>query len=136
MYDIYLQVTPLKDQVAVPEMMSTEEEEEEAAIAMEQEKLIASSEERRSYSEKAKRAVRRKTHSPKRHQKQPTEMPILDERYAASLLEYYSKHKPYYPVDSEFSRHMEAEAAKVNEICGVLQCGVCVTVWSACCNVE
>lgn len=92
--------------------MSGEEEDEDPATAVpgsEQEKL-ATSEERR---DKAKRAVRRKTHSPKRHQKQQAEMQILDERYAASLLEYYSKHKPYYPVDTEFSRHMETEAGKV-----------------------
>lgn len=94
-------------------MMSTEEEEEDPTAAGEHDKLVVNTEERRGYSEKAKRAVRRKTHSPKRHQKQPAEMPILDERYAASLLEYYSKHKPYYPVDSDIGRHIEAEAAKV-----------------------
>ncbi|XP_045207522.2 mucin-17-like isoform X2 [Mercenaria mercenaria] len=108
------QMTPAKESVSVPEMMSTEEEEEDTAATGEHEKVIVNTEERRGYTEKAKRAVRRKTHSPKRHQKQTAEMPILDERYAASLLEYYSKHKPYYPVDSDFSRHMEAEAAKTN----------------------
>ncbi|KAL4229004.1 hypothetical protein ACF0H5_012042 [Mactra antiquata] len=102
-----------KETSNLPDIMSGEEEEEDqttSAVVTEQEKLITPEERR----EKAKRAVRRKTQSPKRHQKQQAEMPILDERYAASLLEYYSKHKPYYPVDTDFSRHIEAEAAKVN----------------------
>lgn len=98
--------------------MTSEDDEDDtggpSVIAADSDKLGA--EERRSYSEKSKRSVRRKTHSPKRVQKGPPEMPILDERYAASLLEYYSKHKPYYPVsETEFSKHVEAEVAKVNK---------------------
>ena len=107
----YLQTsaTSAKDH-ALPEMTSEEDEEENT----ENEKLVnLNSDERRVYSsEKAKRSVRRKTHSPKRVQK--AEMPILDERYAASLLEYYSKHKPYYPgVDGDLSKAMEVEGWKV-----------------------
>lgn len=95
--------------------MTSDDDEEDAGgsgtAGAEGDKL--SGEERRHYSEK-KRSVRRKTHSPKRVQKCPPELPILDERYAASLLEYYSKHKPYYPVsEGDFNKHGEAEGAKV-----------------------
>ncbi|KAH3868407.1 uncharacterized protein LOC127867764 [Dreissena polymorpha] len=97
--------------------LTTDDDEEEAAAMLQQaaeaEKALQHLEHSRQLSEK-KRSVRRKTHSPKRVQKAP-EMPILDERYAASLLEYYSKHKPYYPVDTEFNKHMEEEAAKAQE---------------------
>ncbi|WAR05348.1 hypothetical protein MAR_020717 [Mya arenaria] len=96
------------------EMTSDDDEEDQshvAPLAVETEKTLSlSADERRQLAEK-KRSVRRKTHSPKRVQK-AAEMPILDERYAASLLEYYSKHKPYYPVDPDLSRQMEVEATK------------------------
>ena len=96
-----------KEHGVAGEMMSEEEEEEMAGDA---DKLM-NSEERRAYTDKVKRSVRRKTHSPKRVQK--ADLPILDERYAASLLEYYSKHKPYYPGDGDFSRTMDLDSLKV-----------------------
>jgi len=92
--------------------IGSDDEEEEAShiIPVAADKSHMNNEERRQLAEK-KRSVRRKTHSPKRVQKSSE---ILDERYAASLLEYYSKHKPYYGVDPETARQLEAEAAKVD----------------------
>lgn len=70
-------------------------------------KLLMNTDEKQQYADRVKRSYRRKTQSPKRHVH--PEMPILDERYAASLLEYYSKHKPYYPGEADGTRHMELE---------------------------
>ena len=88
------------------EMTSEDDDDEPGSSSVIAADVDNGAEERRLFNEKNKRSVRRKTHSPKRVQKgPPQEMPILDERYAASLLEYYSKHKPYYPVsETEFNK--------------------------------
>ena len=83
----------------VPESSSDIEEEEGV------DKILLNSDDKQQYA--VKRSYRRKTQSPKRHVH--PEIPILDERYAASLLEYYSKHKPYYPGEADGTRHMELE---------------------------
>ena len=104
-----------KDPTVLPDMTSEEDEVEE--VVGDTEKLMLNNEERRMYTadNKGKRSVRRKTHSPKRVQ-QKVEMPILDERYAASLLEYYSKHKPYYPgTEADMAKTMEVDNLKVRQ---------------------
>jgi len=97
------------------EMTSEDDDDEPGSSSVIAADVDNGAEERRLFNEKNKRSVRRKTHSPKRVQKgPPQEMPILDERYAASLLEYYSKHKPYYPVsETEFNKQVESEVAMV-----------------------
>ena len=92
-------------EIIVPESSSDMEEDEGV------DKLLMTPEEKQQYADRVKRSYRRKTQSPKRHIH--PEMPILDERYAASLLEYYSKHKPYYPGEMDGTRHAELEAAAV-----------------------
>ena len=90
-------------EIIVPESSSDMEEEEGV------ERFMMTAEEKQQYADRVKRSYRRKTQSPKRHIH--PEMPILDERYAASLLEYYSKHKPYYPGEMDGTRHTELEVA-------------------------
>ena len=85
----------------VPESSSDIEEEEGV------DKLLLNNDDKQQYADRVKRSFRRKTQSPKRHIH--PEIPILDERYAASLLEYYSKHKPYYPGEADGTRHVELE---------------------------
>ena len=90
-------------EIIVPESSSDMEEEDGV------DKLLMNADEKQQYADRVKRSYRRKTQSPKRHIH--PEMPILDERYAASLLEYYSKHKPYYPGEMDGTRHVELEVA-------------------------
>lgn len=106
---VYLKLATGKEPTGT-EMTSEDDEDEAGGTTAATDADKMTSDERRQYNERAKRSVRRKTHSPKRVQKGPPEVPILDERYAASLLEYYSKHKPYYPVaDADVNKHGEVE---------------------------